>query len=91
MSDLADWPDDPAERTALLARVVLDVFRTEPTADEAAAFLADRESTALDTLAKRLARRPGLRPFAGSLTPGTTKFRVLPADPGAESKPRPAR
>jgi hypothetical protein len=83
-------PADAAERTRLLDRAVRDLFGTAPTAEETAAFLADREPTALDSLAKRLAKRPGLTAFSGSLTAGTTKFRVLPVDPDAAKKPRTA-
>jgi hypothetical protein len=67
---------------------VRDLFGTAPTAEETATFLADRGSTALGSLAKRLAQRPGLTPFSGPLTSGPTRFRVLPADPDAAKKPR---
>jgi hypothetical protein len=83
-------PAAAAERTALLDHVVRDFFGTAPTAEETAAFLADREPTALDSLAKRLAHRAGVTPFTGSLTSGPTRFHVLPADPDASIKPRPA-
>jgi beta-lactamase regulating signal transducer with metallopeptidase domain len=83
-------PADATERAALLDHVVLDIFGTMPTAEETAAFLADREASALDSLAKRLAHRAGVTPFAGSLTSAPTKFRVLPAEPDAEKQPRPA-
>ena len=39
-------------------------------------------------MAKRLAKRPGTLAFAGDLTSGPTKFRVLPPDPDAAKKPR---
>ena len=42
------------------------------------------------SLAKRLAHRPGVIPFAGSLTSGTTRFRVLPTDDDAAKNSRPA-
>jgi hypothetical protein len=61
----------------------MDSFGTLLSANEIAAFVCDREPNALDSLAKRLAKRPGLKPFSGSLTSGPTKSRVLPADPGA--------
>ena len=48
----------------------------------------DKDPNALDSLAKRLAKRPGTTAFAGDLTSGPTKFRVLPADPNAAKKPR---
>jgi hypothetical protein len=83
-------PANAAERSALLDRVLSEFFHSAPTAEETAAFLADREPTALDSLAKRLARRPGITPVSGSLTSGTTRFRVLPADTAAATTPHPA-
>ena len=83
-------PASAAERAALLEREVWDVFCSAPTAEETAAFLADREPTALDSLAKRLAQRAGITPFTGSLISGATRFRVLPAEPDADISPRPA-
>ncbi len=52
------------------------------------AFVADITPTALDSLAKRLFHHPGLNAWAGPLTSGPTKFRVLPADPDAAKRPR---
>jgi len=78
------------ERTALLGRVVRDLFGNAPTAEETAAFANDRNANALDSLAKRLAQRPGQTPFSGPITSATTKFRVLPPDPDAAIKPRTA-
>jgi len=83
-------PAAAAERTRLLYRVALDLFGTPLGAEENAAFVADREPNALDSLAKRLAHRAGLTPYSGSLTSGPTKFRVLPADPDAAKRPRTA-
>jgi beta-lactamase regulating signal transducer with metallopeptidase domain len=83
-------PADGAERTLMLGRVTRDLFGTAPTAEETAAFVADRNPNALDALAKRLVQRPGFTPFSGPLTSGATKFRVLPADPDAAKKPRTA-
>ena len=54
------------------------------------AFVADITPTALDSLAKRLFHHPGLNAWAGPLTSGPTKFRVLPADPDAAKRPRTA-
>ena len=86
----APLPASADERTRLLDRVTHDLFGTSPTAEETAAFVADRGADALDALAKRLAARPGLTTFSGNLTSGVTKFRVLPADPEAARKPRTA-
>jgi hypothetical protein len=66
----------------------MDFFGTPLSTEEIAAFVSDHEPTALDSLAKRLAHRPGITPFSGLLTSGTTRFRVLPADPDAAKKPR---
>jgi hypothetical protein len=54
------------------------------------AFVADRKPDALDSAAKSLFHYPGLHAWAGPLTSGPTKFRVLPADPDAARKPRTA-
>jgi hypothetical protein len=86
----APLPADGAERTRLLDRAVRDLFGSAPTAEETAAFVADRNVDALDSLAKRLAHRPGFVPFAGPLLSGPTTFRVLPVDPDAAKKPRTA-
>ena len=83
-------PTAADERTHLLDRVMRDLFGAAPTAEETTAFTADASPAALDSLAKRLVHRPGLTPFTGALTSGTTKFRVLPADPDAAKKPRTA-
>ncbi|MEX0641105.1 MAG: hypothetical protein WD468_00310 [Pirellulales bacterium] len=83
-------PADKAERERLLYHIALDLFGTPLSAEETAAFVADRAPTALDSLAKRLAHRSGLTPYTGSLQSGATKFRVLPADPDAAKKPRTA-
>jgi hypothetical protein len=90
LSREAPLPADPAERTRLLDRAMRDLFGVAPTADEAAAFLADRGPDALDSLAKRLAARPGISPFAGPLSSGPTRFRVLPSHPDSAYLPRTA-
>lgn len=93
--------DDAEERTRLLDRVVRELFGNAPTAEETAAFVADREPTELKevlarretvigALAKRLANRAGLTPFSGSVQSRATIFRVLPPDPDAAKKPRSA-
>ncbi len=81
LSSELSLPADAVERTHLLDRATRELFGAAPTAGETAAFLADRDPSALEALAKRLAQRPGLAPFRGSLQSGATKFRVLPADP----------
>jgi beta-lactamase regulating signal transducer with metallopeptidase domain len=81
-------PADAAERQLLLDRAVRDLFGTAPTAEETAAFVADKTPTALDSLAERLASRPDVFSYAGSLASADTKFRVLAADPDAGKRPR---
>jgi beta-lactamase regulating signal transducer with metallopeptidase domain len=88
LSLAAPLPADAAERGRLLERAVHHLFGTQPTAEERAAFAADREPNALDSLAKRLAKRAGTTTYTGSLTSGPTKFRVAPPDPDAAKKPR---
>lgn len=84
------FPAGKAERELLLYRVAMDLFGTPVSEEINAAFVADREPTALNSLAERLHHRPGLHAWAGLLTSGPTKFRVLPADPDAAKKPRTA-
>jgi BlaR1 peptidase M56/Protein of unknown function (DUF1549)/WD40-like Beta Propeller Repeat len=84
-------PADAEARKLLLYRVAMELFGTPVSEEINAAFVADREPTALDSLAKRLAHRPGLTPYTGSLQSAPTKFGVLPADPDAAKKPRTAR
>jgi hypothetical protein len=83
----APLPADAAERAELLRRTVSDVFYADVTAGEIAAFVGDRGPDALESLARRLAGRTGLKPFSGSLQSGTTKFRVTAEDPGAARPP----
>ena len=83
-------PTDAEERQRLAYRAGMELFGTPVSAKEIAAFVSDPEPTALDTLAKRLANRRGTSPFAGNLTSGATRFRVLPADPNAAKQPRTA-
>ena len=59
-------PAAAAERTRLLDRAVRELFATAPTADEAAAFVADETPGALDSLIKRLAARGDVVSFSGS-------------------------
>jgi hypothetical protein len=67
---------------------VRELFGNAPTVEETAAFVADAAPNAMDSLAKRLAHRAGITPFAGSLQSVATKFRVLAADPDEAKKPR---
>jgi beta-lactamase regulating signal transducer with metallopeptidase domain len=80
-------PAEKAERQRLLDRVALDLFGTPVSAEIGAAFIADRNPDALEALANRLFHRPGLHAWAGPLTSGPTRFRVLPAAPGAATNP----
>jgi beta-lactamase regulating signal transducer with metallopeptidase domain len=88
-------PDDAAERKALLRRAMGDLFiqGTDPTDEEYAAFVGDKSPQALTSVAERLFHRAGVHAWAGPLTSGPTKFRVLAADPDAAKKfgvPKPA-
>jgi beta-lactamase regulating signal transducer with metallopeptidase domain len=83
-------PADDEERSRLVYRAGLELFGTPLSAEEIAAFVSDHQPSALDSLAKRLAQRPGLSAFSGVLTSGPTRFRVLPADPDAAKRPRTA-
>ncbi len=77
------FPAGKAERELLLYRVALELFGTPVSEEISAAFVSDREPTALKSLAERLHHRAGLHAWAGSLTSAPTKFRVLAADPDA--------
>jgi beta-lactamase regulating signal transducer with metallopeptidase domain len=79
------FPADRDGRERLLERVAMELFGTSASDP---AFVADNTPAALDSLAKRYFHRPGLHAWAGPLTSGPTKFRVLPADPDAAKKPR---
>ena len=81
-------PADAAERTRLLDRAVRELFATAPTAEETAAFVADKTPDALDALAKRLAARTDVVSFSGKLPTAPAKFRVLDADANADKQPR---
>ena len=78
---------DASERAELLRRTVSDVFYSDVTAEEIAAFVGDGEPDALASLAKRLAGRSNLKSFSGSLQSGTTKFRVTAEGPRAARRP----
>jgi beta-lactamase regulating signal transducer with metallopeptidase domain len=82
------FPAERDERERLLYHIAIELFRTPVGEDENVAFVADREPSALDSLARRLARHTDLiTPFTGSLQSAPTRFRVLPADQGAAKKP----
>lgn len=76
-------PAAAADRALLLRRVTKDLLGTGPTAEEIAAFVADNAEDALARLIKRLQARAATWHFAGELSGGPTKFRVLPANPEA--------
>ena len=59
-------PVDADERAHLVYRAGMDLFGTPLSAEEIAAFVEDRERTALEGLAERLSRRPGLIASSGA-------------------------
>ena len=67
----------------MLEVTLRDLFQSRATPEEIATFVADREPNALESLANRLAQRPGLKPFSGSLQSGPTRFRVIAPDSGS--------
>ncbi len=83
-------PAAAADRELLLRRVMRDFPGTAPTAEQIAAFVTDNAPDALVRLIKSLQARAAAMHFAGELSGGETKFRVLPADPDAAKKPRTA-
>ena len=84
------FPAEKDARERLLYRVAMELFGTPVSKEINVAFVADTTPTALDSLALRLFHRPGQHAWAGPLTSGPTKFRVLSADPDAAKRPRTA-
>lgn len=78
-------PADAAERSRLLERAMNDLFGSAPDADERAAFEVVRDENSLAAFAEKLAQRPGLVPFAESLTPAVALFDIADADAKANS------
>lgn len=72
-------PSDDEVRRRMLYRVMKDLFGKVPTDKDYAEFLSDKKSDAMESLARRLLLQAGVKPFAGSLQSGPTRFRVLPA------------
>ena len=68
LARLRPLPADAAERKRLLVLVADELFGAPPIVEETIPFVRDRRRAALDTLAKRLARHPGLMACSGSLT-----------------------
>lgn len=87
-------PTGAADRKLVLQRLVKDLYGLEPTAEEIAAFVADKSPAALDAktsvelLAKRVQDKRSISPFTGTLQPGDIPFRVLAADPDSGKRPR---
>lgn len=86
----APLPQSAADREQLIRRVTLDLFGVPPSAEEVAAFIADKAPDALAKLTARLQVKPHIQPYSGNLPTGETKFRVTAADPDAAKKPRTA-
>ncbi len=81
-------PFDAKEREVILFRVISDLFGNSPTPEEAAGFLADNSPQAVENLAKVLSTRTWHTSVAGPIRSGEIKFRVLPEDPEAATRPR---
>ena len=84
----APLPASQEERKLILFRVVKDLFGSSPRTDEAESFYADNSPEALDNLALLLSKRTWMNPVTGSIKSETTKFKVLPVDPSAATRPR---
>ncbi|MFN0051629.1 MAG: M56 family metallopeptidase [Planctomycetales bacterium] len=84
------FPPDAEARKLLLYRIAIELFGTPVSEAINAEFMADATPQALEALAERLFHRSGQTVWAGSLTSGPTRFRVLPADPAAANRPRAA-
>ncbi|MFO0978780.1 MAG: M56 family metallopeptidase [Planctomycetaceae bacterium] len=81
-------PVDSKEREVILFRVISDLFGNSPTPEEAAGFLADNSPQAVENLANVLSKRTWHTSVAGPISSGEIKFRVLPEDPEAATRPR---
>jgi hypothetical protein len=86
----APMPAAAADRAQLIRRVMLDLSGVPPTPEEIAAFTADAAPGALDRLVEKIVAKPRVEPWTGKLPTGTTKFRVIAADPNAAKAPRTA-
>ncbi|MBL8814298.1 MAG: DUF1549 domain-containing protein [Planctomycetaceae bacterium] len=84
----APLPADSKEREVILFRVISDLFGNSPTPEESAGFLADNSPEAVENLAKVLSTRTWHTSVAGPISSGEIKFRVLPEDPEAATRPR---
>ncbi len=84
----APLPAGEDERKLILFRVVQNLFDGSPTPEEAESFNSDKSPEALDNLALLLSKRTWLNPVSGSIKSGPTKFKVLPVDPNAATRPR---
>ncbi len=73
---------------SLLFRVISDLFGTSPTPEEATAFLSDNTPQAVNNLAKLLSTSLWHQSITGEIKSGQVRFRVLPADPSAATRPR---
>jgi hypothetical protein len=77
-----------ADRELIVRRVTKDIFGNDPTADEIAAFVADKSDDPFTALSNRLLHRPGLAAFVGQVKPGEITFRTTPLDPNAANRPK---
>jgi hypothetical protein len=84
----APVPTDPKERAYLLYRVVRDLYGAAPSTTQGDAFAADTSPDALKNLAALLAQHPYGKQSDGVIRAGSTRFRVLPPDADAASRPR---
>ncbi|WP_254513015.1 M56 family metallopeptidase [Anatilimnocola floriformis] len=82
----APLPKEAQERIRLLDQVSRDLFGTAATAQETAAFVADEQATAGESLAKRLHARQGIVSFRGDLIPAAIKFQVTAAEAAEKKK-----
>jgi beta-lactamase regulating signal transducer with metallopeptidase domain len=78
----------PADRALLLDRACRDLFGTDPTAAERTAFDAVKSRATLFIFAEKLAQRPGITSFDGTLTPPHAWFEIQKPDPATAERPR---
>lgn len=87
-------PIGAADRELVLRRLVRDLYDKEPNQSEIAAFVRDKSPGGLHPLLNpqmletRVMHNRSMSTFTGTLSPGTTRFRVVAAGPDQPKEPR---
>ncbi len=81
-------PATAAERARMLERALRELFDSAPSDEERDGFGKVSDEKSLAAFAEKLAQRPGIVSFAGSLAPARAWFSIAEADPNADKQPR---